>query len=527
MLIGITKEWLPKEKRVATTPDVVKKLRKKGFDILIETGAGIAAGIADQDFVDAGATITNSAKEVWDNAKIMIRIHPPSIRPDGSNEMDWLRTDHMVISNIFPGSSPELVERLQQSSATVFALDCVPRISRAQKMDVRSSMDNIAGYRAVVEAANQYSGFFGGQMTAAGKTPPAKVLIIGAGVAGLAAIGAARGLGAVVRAFDVRAAVKEQIQSMGAEFLEVNIKESGDGGGGYAKVMSDEYHKAQMELFLQQAKEVDIVISTANIPGRKAPILWEKRHVEAMKAGSVFIDLAAERGGNCELTQCDEVVEHNSVKIVGFTDFNSKMASVSSQFFGMNVFHMLSEFGEMKEENAKWNLDLNNNIIRGSVVLHNGEKLWPPPAVEPSPTSNTPAPEKAPIAETTTKPVESGNWRGMVSLALALIFAALGMHANSDFLQHFSVFILSCFIGWQVVWNVSHSLHTPLMSVTNAISGIIIVGGMLQMGGLKEGFATNDGLAAIIALVAILLAAINVAGGFLVTKRMLNMFRRD
>jgi NAD(P) transhydrogenase subunit alpha len=521
--LGITKEVLPLECRVATTPDVVRKLIKKGYTVHVESGAGVRSQISDEQFKEAGAEVLATAEDVWAKSDIMVKVHPPAEHPSGGHERNWLRADQMLITNIFPGSNKQLVSELTESKATVFALDCVPRITRAQKMDVRSSMDNIAGYRAVIEAANAYGGFFGGQMTAAGKSAPAKVLIIGAGVAGLAAIGAARGLGAIVRAFDVRPAVKEQVQSMGADFLEVEIDESGDGGGGYAKKMSDQYHEAQMALFLKYAAETDIVISTANIPGRKAPLLWEKQHLEAMKAGSVVVDLAAERGGNCEVTEAQKCVEYNGVKVLGFTDLNSRMSSVSSKFFAMNIFHMISEFGELERNENRFVLDLENEVIRGSVVLDGGDMLWPPPRVEPPPAPPKPEPEEEVIVSEKEDKAKTGGFPWAAAL-VAFVFGVIGLQADSAFVQHFSVFVLSCFIGWQVIWNVSHSLHTPLMSVTNAISGIIIVGGMLQLGGFDT--STGD-LAAILGVVAILFAAINIAGGFLVTKRMLAMFRRD
>ena len=520
MKLGIVNETNELEARVAMTPDVAAKLIKKGHSVAIEIGAGDRSNYSDVDYSEAGVEVLETASQVNEWATTLLRIHP-------DNAELGLRSHQLLISNLYPGTNGKLVETLQATNATVMALDCVPRITRAQKCDVRSSMDNIAGYRAVIEAANAYSRFFGGQMTAAGKSAPATVLIIGAGVAGLAAIGAARGLGAEVRAFDVREAAREQVQSMGAEFVQVHMEESGDGGGGYAKVMSEEYHNAQMALFLEQAQEVDIVISTANIPGRKAPVLWEKRHVEAMKAGSVIVDLAAARGGNCELTQAGKTVVHNGVSIIGFTDLNSRMAQISSRFFAMNLFHLLDEVGDVEQDEStgKFALDMENEIVRHATVLDNGELIWPPPRIEPSPPPET-VEEETPL--TTIAPAEpSGAWRPILGVALAMIFALIGVGAPEVFVQQFTVFVLSCFIGWQIIWNVSHSLHTPLMSVTNAISGIIIVGGMLQLGGLNLNDTSSTGsLAAILGIIAILFAAINVAGGLLVTQRMLAMFRR-
>ncbi|MAA78439.1 MAG: NAD(P)(+) transhydrogenase (Re/Si-specific) subunit alpha [Deltaproteobacteria bacterium] len=521
MKLGIVNETNEREARVAMTPDVAAKLIKKGHSLAIESGAGNRANYSNEDYSEVGVEVLETSAQVRDWATTLLRIHPNDIETS-------LRSNQLLICNIYPGTNGELVEALQKTNGTAMALDCVPRITRAQKCDVRSSMDNIAGYRAVIEAANAYSGFFGGQMTAAGKSAPATVLIIGAGVAGLAAIGAARGLGAEVRAFDVREAAREQVQSMGAEFIQVQLEESGDGGGGYAKVMSEEYHNAQMALFLQQAAEVDIVISTANIPGRKAPILWEKRHVEAMRSGSVIVDLAAARGGNCELTQSGQTIVHNGVSVIGFTDLNSRMAQISSRFFAMNLFHLLDEIGDVEQDEStgKFALDMENEIVRHATVLDNGELIWPPPRIEPSPPRESAKEDEVSLA--TIDPKEpSGAWRPILGIALAMIFGLIGVGAPEVFVQQFTVFVLSCFIGWQVIWNVSHSLHTPLMSVTNAISGIIIVGGMLQLGGLDLSNTSSTGsLAAILGIIAILFAAINVAGGFLVTQRMLAMFRR-
>ena len=525
MIIGIPKETHPLENRVATTPKVIEKLKKKGFDICVERGAGIKSSISDEQYEKAGATLLNNAKEVWDKAQIILSIHPPSIRPEGSDfagedECSWLRSDQTLITLIRPATSKDLVEKLQKTKGTVFALDCIPRITRAQKMDVLSSMANIAGYRAVIEAAKAYGGFFSGQMTAAGKSPPAKVLVIGAGVAGLAAIGAAKNLGAVVRAFDVRAAAREQVLSMGAQFLTVEIEESGDGGGGYAKTMSKEFIEAEMALFREQAKDTNIVITTALIPGKKAPILWEEDMLQLMPDGGVVVDLAAEMGGNCVGTVADQCVEKHGIKILGYTDLASRMSTVSSEFFSMNLYHLLDELGG----GEGWNVDLENEVIRGSIVLNQGEMLWPAPRIEPSPKpKEEPPPEPQQEVQKIQPKESSGSWRPILGLVLAIVFTLIGMSGQSEFVQQFTIFVLSCFIGWQVIWNVSHSLHTPLMSVTNAISGIIILGGMLQLGH----WGSELQLATILGAIAILVAAINVAGGFLVTQRMLAMFRRD
>ena len=522
MKIGIPKESDPRESRVATTPKVIGKLQKLGFSIVIEKGSGDKASISDSHFEDAGATIVDTAAEVWTAADIILKMRPPTFREDlGVDECDLAQEGQTIICMVRPGENKELVEKLQAKNVTLFALECIPRITRAQKMDVLSSQANIAGYRAVVEAAQHYGGFFSGQMTAAGKAPPAKVLIIGAGVAGLAAIGAARGLGAIVRGFDVRAAAREQVQSMGAEFLQVEIDESGDGGGGYAKTMSKEFIDAEMALFREQAKEVDIVITTALIPNRPAPKLWLEDMLEIMKDGSVVVDLAAERGGNCEGCAPDDVTVKSGVTIVGYTNLACRMPVVSSEFFAMNLYHFLDELGGAEG----WTVDLENEITRGAIVLNKGEMLWPAPRkAPPAPPKEADLPVEAEQALPEQKTEGTGNGaRIAIGLVLAAIFTAVGLSGQEEFIKHFTVFVLACFIGWQVIWNVSHSLHTPLMSVTNAISGIIIVGGILQLGS----FGQSNGLAAILAAIAILVAAINIAGGFLVTQRMLAMFRRD
>jgi len=394
----------------------------------------------------------------------------------------------------------------------------VPRISRAQKLDALSSMANIAGYRAVIEAAHAFGRFFTGQITAAGKVPPARVMVIGAGVAGLAAIGAARGLGAIVRAFDTRPAVKEQVQSMGAEFLEVQLEEDGAGEGGYAKEMSPAYIAAELDLFEAQAREVDIIITTALIPGRPAPKLLERRHVEAMKPGSVIVDLASEQGGNCELTQPGRVVVHNGVTIIGYTNLPSRLPSVASQLYGTNIAHLLDDLGGAE----KFHFDLDDEVTTGALVVHEGKNRWPTP--KPKMTS----PTEGQKAEAKPMPKAHGHGHGgggkptspwaMLGAGVALV--AVGWGAPPSFLTHFTVFVLAIFVGWQVIWNVTPALHTPLMSVTNAISGIIIIGGMLQISGPMTSGTVILGAAAV------LLATINIAGGFLVTQRMLQMFRK-
>jgi len=442
-----------------------------------------------------------------------------------------------MISLLYPGRNTDLVQRLQARKATVFAMDAVPRITRAQKLDALSSMANIAGYRAIVEAATCYGRFFTGQMTAAGKVPPAKVLVIGAGVAGLAAIGTARGLGAIVRAFDTRPAVKEQVQSMGAEFIELDVQEDGDGGGGYAKEMSPAFIAAEIAMFAAQARDVDIIITTALIPNKPAPVLITDEMVASMRPGSVIVDLAAETGGNCALTVPGQAVVRHGVHIVGYTDLPSRMAPTASTLYGNNLAHLLSDMGG----GTGFHINLEDEVVRGAIVLHEGTLLWPAPTREPSPApaakapaapAQAPAPA-APATKPATPKAKSGHGHGAASdvppgsgslIAVgvgALAFAGIGLVAPPSFLAHLTVFALACVVGWQVVWNVTPALHTPLMSVTNAISGIIVIGGLLQVSGpISDPAVVLGGLA-------ILLATINIAGGFLVTQRMLKMFSRD
>lgn len=506
IIIGIPKESLPDESRVAATPESIKKIRERGMVVRVERGAGLGSGITDQMYADAGAELTDVP---WE-ADVIFKVRPPTL-----SECGRIKRGALLVSLLQPERNPGLLEALKARQASALALEKVPRITRAQKMDVLSSMANIAGYRAVVEAANHYQGFFSPQITAAGAAPPAKVLIIGAGVAGLAAIGAARALGADVRAFDTRAAAREQVESLGARFLEVTLKESGEGQGGYAKVMSPEFIAAEMELFRQQAKEVDVIITTALVPGTKAPILVPRDVVDCLKPGSVVVDMAAEQGGNCELTKPGEVVLYQGVQILGFTNLASRMASTASRFFSINLWHLLGEFGK----GDAITIDLGNEVVRPALLVHQGEVLPPPPIKEPAPAPKPPPPTAKPVQNAITSPTRRA-WGSTVGGFLVIVFLfILGRVAPDEFLQHSTVFVLACFVGWQVIWSVSPALHTPLMSVTNAISGIIIVGGMLQVG------ASFD-LASILGALAVLFAAINIAGGFLVTQRMLKMFQR-
>ncbi len=519
--IGVPKEIYAGECRVAATPDTAKKLQKLGFEVLIESGAGERANFSDKAYEDANCRIIADTETLWNEADIILKVRQPMENAKlGKHEADLLAAGKTFISFIYPAQNKELLEKLAKTNAAVLAMDAIPRISRAQKMDALSSMANIAGYRAVIEAANNFGRFFTGQITAAGKVPPAKVLIIGAGVAGLAAIGAARSLGAIVRAFDTRPVVKEQVESMGADFLELEFEEDGTGEGGYAKVMSKEFIEAEMKLFADQARDVDIIVTTALIPGKKAPTLITREMVESMKKGSVVVDLAAEQGGNCEVTKPNETYQYKDVSIVGLTDLPSRMANQSSQLYGTNLWHLLSDMGG----SDKFAVNLEDEVVRGALVAQNGEITWelPKPAAPAIHTSATP---KLHAADKKAEAKAASGFKNFGSLALVIVgvlaLTGIGIAAPSSFISHFTVFVLACFIGWQVIWNVTPALHTPLMSVTNAISGIIIIGGMLQISGGTDFSATT-----ILGAIAILIGTINVAGGFLVTQRMLKMFQK-
>ncbi|MEO1294456.1 MAG: Re/Si-specific NAD(P)(+) transhydrogenase subunit alpha [Cyanobacteria bacterium J06636_16] len=517
--LGIPKEVANDEHRVAATPDTAKKLQKLGFEVWVEVGAGVAASFPDQAYQAVGCHIIDDTTALWSESDIILKVRSPQWHPGlERDETDLLRQGGTLISFIWPAQNAELLQRLAAKEATVLAMDSVPRITRAQKLDALSSMANLAGYRAVIEAANQFGRGFTGQITAAGKIPPCKVLIIGAGVAGLAAIGTARGLGAIVRAFDTRPVVKEQVNSMGAEFLELQFEEEGEGGGGYAKVMSPAFIAAEMALFAQQAKEVDIIITTALIPGKAAPRLVTQEMVEAMKPGSVIVDMAAEQGGNCELTRAGEVYNHNGVKLIGFTDLPSRMANQASQLYGTNLVHLLSDLGGAEDHS----IDMEDDVVRQTTVVLAGEVVWPaPPLAKPAPprptTANTAKPaDQASKAAKTQNPIKSLIWPLLIGAALV----GIGVGAPESFLSHFTVFVLAIFLGWKVIWDVAPALHTPLMSVTNAISGIVIIGGMLQISGDLMSATT------ILGAIAIFVGTLNIAGGFFVTQRMLNMFHK-
>ncbi len=527
MQLGVPRESCPGERRVAATPETVQKLTKWGYSVVVEAGAGAGANISDTDYEQAGATIDPTGDQAW-SADVVFKVRAPIATGEEAHEVDRLKEGATIISLVFPVGQEALLKRYADRGVTALALDQVPRISRAQKMDVLSSMANIAGYRAVIEASHFYGGFFAGQMTAAGRTRPAQVLVIGAGVAGLAAIAAARGLGAEVYSFDVRPAVKEQVESLGARFLLLDVPmEGGESSGGYANIMSDEFIAAEMALFREKAKDVDIVITTALIPGKKAPILFTEEMVKLMKPGGVVVDLAAEQGGNCEVTEPEGVVVKHGVTVIGYTDMTSRLAAHASQFFATNLTHLLDDMG--KHDDFK--VDLEDIVVRKALVAHKGEVTFPcPPEVEEKArvASQPPKPKaKAPVeAHKPAPPARTGGVSNFIKgfatsvVGIAALFG-IGVYAPPEFMQHFTVFVLSCFIGWQVIWNVKPALHTPLMSVTNAISGIIIVGGILQAS------TGSVDLATILGAVAVLVASINIAGGFLVTQRMLAMFRKE
>lgn len=525
MKIGVPKEIHANEKRVATTPEVAEQLKKLGYSVAVEAGAGSQAGFPDAAYREAGCEIVSDAKSLWKGADIILKVRAPETHPELCvDEVELINPGQTLISFIWPAQNKELLDRLASRKANVLAMDSVPRISRAQKLDALSSMANIAGYRAVVEATHHFGRFLMGQITAAGKIPPAKVLVIGAGVAGLSAIGAAKGLGAIVRAFDTRPEVKDQVKSMDAEFLELDFKEEGAGAGGYAKQMSPEFIKAEMDLFARQAMEVDIIITTALIPGKPAPKLITEGMVESMREGSVIVDLASEQGGNCALTEPNKVVVKHGVTIIGYTDLPSRLATQSSTLYATNLRHFLTDLTPAKD--GQININMEDDVIRGATVVKGGEITWPPPqiavSVAPAPAAKAPVapPPKVKSYYETLLEFLPERFRFLVPLTLAvLVFAWIGSVAPASFMSHFTVFVLACFIGYQVIWNVTPALHTPLMSVTNAISGIIVIGALIQIS--APGFWIT-----VFSWIAILIASINIFGGFLVTQRMLKMFRK-
>ncbi|WP_431324695.1 Re/Si-specific NAD(P)(+) transhydrogenase subunit alpha [Rhizobium sp. YTU87027] len=524
MRIGVPREIVAAEARVALTPDSALQLQKIGYQCLVETGAGNAAGFSDEAYVAAGVEIIHSADALWSSSDVIAKVRPPE-----ADEVAKLSSGKTLISFFYPAQNKDLLEQAQLTEANVIAMDMVPRISRAQKMDALSSMANIAGYRAVIEAGSNFGRFFTGQVTAAGKVPPAKVLVIGAGVAGLAAIGAATSLGAITYAFDVRPEVAEQIESMGAEFVYLDFEEQQQDGavtGGYAAPSSPEFREKQLAKFRELAPEIDIVITTALIPGRDAPKLWLADMVAAMKPGSVVVDLAAERGGNCDLTVADQkIVSENGVTIVGYTDFPSRMAAQASMLYATNIRHMMTDLTPNKDGAVVHNME--DDVIRGATVAFQGEITFPPPppkvqaiaAAKPKETVKEPTPEEKRAKEAAAFKAQTRNQAGLLVIAILLLLV-VGAYAPESLMNHFIVFVLACFIGFSVIWNVSHSLHTPLMAVTNAISGIVILGALLQVG-------SGSWLVVVLAALSVLIATINIVGGFLVTRRMLAMFQKS
>jgi len=510
MIIGIPKESLRGENRVAITPSGVEKLIAKGFDVQVQKNAGNKASFSDEDYQEAGATLVTK-KKAW-QSDVVVKINAPTLE-----ETAELNDNAHYISLLSPAQQPELLTALNEKQVTALAMDMVPRMTRSQSMDVLSSMANIAGYRAVIEATHKFGRVLTGQITAAGNMPPAKVMIIGAGVAGLAAIGTATSLGAIVRAFDTRPEVKEQIESMGAEFLELDFEEESDSSDGYAKEMSQAFIDAEMALFMEQAKEVDIIITTAMIPGKPAPKLITKQMVEAMKNGSVVVDLAAAGGGNCELTEAGKVVNHQGVNIIGYTDLVSRLPNQSSQLYSNNIVNLI---GLLNKDEGELNIDFDDQVVRNMTVTHQGEITFPPPPIQVSQAAPKPKEAKPePVAnKQEVEQAQSAKKYWFFGAGLGA-YAWIASVAPPSFLQHFTVFVLACVVGYYVIWNVSHSLHTPLMSVTNAISGIIIVGALLQVG-------SGSLLIQLLSAFAILIATINIVGGFYVTKRMLKMFKK-
>ena len=523
MKIGTPKEVSAGEARVAMTPDSALQLQKLGYECVVESGAGVAAGFADALYREAGVEVVKTAAALWKAADIITKVRPPN-----ATEAKRLTDEKLLISFFYPAQNTEQMELLAGKGASVIAMDMVPRISRAQKMDALSSMANIAGYRAVIEAGNNFGRFFTGQITAAGKVPPAKVLVVEAGVAGLAAIGTATSLGAITYAFDVRPEVAEQIESMGAEFVYLDFEEAQQDGaatGGYAAPSSPEFREKQLAKFRELAPDVDIVITTALIPGRDAPKLWLADMVAAMKPGSVVVDLAAERGGNCDLTVPDEkIVSENGVTVVGYSDFPSRMAAQSSTLYATNIRHMMTDLTPEKDGQVNHNME--DDVIRGATVAHEGAVTFPPPppkvqaiAAKPKETVPEKTPEERRAEEAAAFQQQTKNQVTLLAVGGALMLL-VGAYAPASFMQHFIVFVLSVFVGFQVIWNVSHSLHTPLMAVTNAISSIIILGAVLQIG-------SGSFLVILLAAISVFFAGINIFGGFLVTRRMLAMFQKS
>ena len=505
MEIGVLKESKQQEKRVAITPKIVSKIKKLGHTVRVEKGLGLDANFYDSQYIEAGAEVTD-ANNVW-ASDIILKINKPN-----DDDVSKLNHNKTLISFFSPAVNSDLLQSCSKDKVNVLSMDSVPRISRAQKMDALSSMANIAGSRAVIEAAHNYGRFFGGQITAAGKIPPAKILIIGAGVAGLSAIGTASSLGAIVTAFDTRPEVKEQVESLGGQFLTVNLDEDGSSTDGYAKTMSKEFIDAEMTLFKEQCKDVDIIITTALIPGKEAPKLITQEMLDVMKPGSVIVDLASQQGGNCALCKRDEIVEYNGIKVIGYTDLPSRLPSQSSELYANNLYHILDELTPNNDGIVDINMD--DDVIRGMTVIKDGKITFPPPKIEVSASSKVEEKKVAPKKEQIQK--KSSILPGVIALSVLFL---VGAFAPESFMNHFTVFVLSCFIGYMVIWNVTASLHTPLMSVTNAVSSIIIIGALTQV-------SASDTVSLVLSGLAIFIASINIFGGFAVTKRMLGMFKK-
>ena len=519
MIIGVLKEIYSGERRVAIAPSGAKQCKKNGHSVMIEKGAGLIANFTDKQYEKSGAEIVESARLIWDTADLILKIRAPKKNIEtGVHEADLLRDRSCLICMLNPALNPALLKKLSNSKGTVISVDQIPRISRAQSMDVLSSMANISGYRAVTEAAHNFGRLFTGQITAAGRISPAKVLVIGAGVAGLSAIGCAQSLGAIVRAFDIRTGVREEVESMGAEYLTLDFDEDGTGGGGYAKAMSKEFINAEMRLFADQAKEVNIIITTAAIPGKKSPLLITKEMVESMIPGSVIVDLAAEGGGNCEMTKPGEYRVYKKVTIIGFTDLPSRLPTQASQLYSNNIVKLIQHL----DEDGVLKLNLEDEITGAITVVHEGNIILKSKNQKTSNEKLTQTKKKKIPKKVVSEILpneDKKNWGFMkfIALFIAAIFIFLmGVGGSSEFLSHITVFVLACFVGYMVVWNVSPSLHTPLMSVTNAISGIIVLGGMIHLSGDQI----------ILSLIAVLISTINIVGGFVVTQRMLEMFRK-
>ena len=529
-IIGVPKEIFTGERRVAASPESVAKLLKLGFKVAVEAGAGNESSFSDEDYREAGAAIIEGAPALWAASNVIFKVRAPT-----ADEVGLMREGALLASFIWPAQNPELMQQLAAKKATVQAMDCVPRITRAQKLDALSSMANIAGYRAVIEAAHQFGRLFTGQITAAGKVPPAKVFVVGVGVSGLAAIGTAAGLGAVVRANDTRPEVGDQVKSMGGEFVPVDFKEDGAGTGGYAKEMSEGFRNAQREVYSTQTKEADIVITTALIPGRPAPKLITAEMVRAMKAGSVIVDMAAEQGGNCELTERGQIVVRHGVTIIGYTDLPSRLSRQSSLLYATNLLRLAEELCKAKD--GKTAVNIEDEVQRGMTVIQNGKIIWAPtPPRTASPTVGAKPSEvtATSVARTVTKHVHGpGAPASRKTLAIgfglgAALFWLIGAKAPPEFIHHITVFMLACFVGYMVVWNVTPALHTPLMSVTNAISSIIAIGALVQIAPpLKAEAAQPEAWIRWLAIAAVFLTAINMFGGFAVTRRMLAMFRKQ